>query len=322
MGSVRIKERAKIMSRTVASYACLRAPNQPYLTSCKTHIDALRPFLEYLEFEDDINCTGLLGLRRLLSDSARCHDASCPHPLASPETFYWALGIFQDQLSVRCPSIGRGIALMLLAAMEVDDVELLERLISLSGDVNSKEIIKWFSPGHYLALKVGTRGLLKCTPTLIAHGINLHVLGDDEFRGNHTELCCNDSPTSLIMSYSNSFFLLRKLLRDEEIDIRKFVESEMEQGPLRGRGWTLESLLELFELDFEPFKMPLIRCHGRWQSAPELSWKTALERLKSRPEGFEDIETILQARHEDILSGRDIGGTICSFCSELALKST
>jgi hypothetical protein len=206
--------------------------------------------------------------------------------------------------------------------MEADDVELLERLNVLSVDINSKEIIKWFSPGHYLALKMGTRGLRNSARVLIARGLNLHILGDDDFRGNQVEICRNDSPLSLVMRYSYSFFLLRNLLRDLNTDFRQFVKDELEQGPLRKKGWTQERLLELFKLDFKPFNMPMIQCHGRWQQhASEVSWLTAVERLKSRPDGFRDIAEILQARDKDIINGHDIGGTICAFCQKMALKS-
>jgi hypothetical protein len=242
--------------------------------------------------------------------------------LAHPETFYWALNIFQKNISARIPSMGRGIALMLLSAMEADDIELLERLIVLSENINSKQVVRWFSLGHYLALKMGTRGLRESTPVLVSRGLNLHILADDDYRGSQVEICRNDSPTSLIMRYSHSFFLLRNLLRDLNMSLQEFVQDELEQGPLRKQGWTFERLLELFELDFKPFKMPIIQCHGRSQRATETSWRTALERLKSRPDGFKDAAKILQARDKDILSGSDIRRTICGFCSESALKST
>jgi hypothetical protein len=299
----------------------MTAPNQQCPTSCKTHIDVLRLFLEYFEFEDDINCTGLLGLRRLLSNSSKCYDTSCSHSLTRPETFYWALNIFQEQISGRNPSMGHGIALMMLSAVNADDVELVERLIVLAGDINSKDIIKWFSPGHFQALQMGTYGLRKTTRALVASGLNLHVVADDDFDGIRDEICLNESPTSLMMRHSQSFFSLRNLLRELNIDIQKFVEDELEQGPLRKGGWTPERLLELFELDFQPFNPPAIQCHGGWQRARENSWLTTLERLKLRPDGFRNSREILRSRDEDIFNNRDIGETTCAFCQDLALKS-
>lgn len=80
-----------------------------------------------------------------------CSHENCDHPPNHISVFYWALPILQSQISLEVPAMGKGIADLLFTAMVTDDIELLERIISIAGDVNVGSVTRRFSPGHYIA---------------------------------------------------------------------------------------------------------------------------------------------------------------------------
>ncbi len=165
------------------------------------------------------------------------------------------------QICLTVPSMARGVAQLFNQAMEANEVELLAPLLALAGDINSKKIIKWFSPAHEIAIGMWRHGIRESGRYLITHGLDLHVVADNDFRSSvQYNSYANDTPTAFVMRYSHSFFLFRKLLRDLNIDMKKFVEDELKQWPLTKAGWTQETLLSLFELGYTPLKMPAINC--------------------------------------------------------------
>lgn len=279
----------------------------------------MRLFIDQLEFLDDVNCTGLLGLRRLLA--AKCSHEACSHPPDYPAAFYWALPILQGQLSSDVPSIRRGIALLFFSAMHIDDdVELVKRLVTLAGDINGTNLIRWFSPAHYIYFSLKPNGyrVTESARFLIKHGLNLHVLADDKYsESSHYRSIRDNTPTSLMMRYSRAFFTFREMLRDLDIDLSNFVQEELQQKPLVEAGWTQRTLQCLFELDFAPLIMPVIVCqicHDPEQKAAEMSWSHTLERIKSSTATEINIAEILKAREDGILLGNDVSCAICYHC--------
>lgn len=58
-------------------------------------------------------------------------------------------------------------------------------------------------------------------------------------------------PTSLAMESSCIFTIWRSGLCALRIDTKDFIEQELERGPLLDAGWKADTLLALFEYDFE-----------------------------------------------------------------------
>jgi len=80
-------------------------------------------------------------------------------------------------------------------------------------------------------------------------GANLHLVGiDSDFSP------VEETPTSLSLYNSDSFFHWRNILRRLGSDIKKFIEDEILQYPLKQDGWDAQSLATLFELEFCPVK--------------------------------------------------------------------
>jgi len=267
---------------------------------------------------DDINCTGLLGLRRLLA--ARCSHEACCHPAAYPATFYWALPILQDHMSPDLPSMGRSIAFLLQCGMTADDIDLLGRVMPLAGDINSLNILKWFSPAHYLYLTARRNNfkIPNCVRFLHSHGLDLHALLDETHsKSLHYETFRGNTPTSLMMRYSTHFCLLRSILRDLNVDLDNFIKEELQRGPLVKAGWKQHTLQVLFKFEFVPFIMPVILCRicsDPKQVATEFSWLHTLERIKSSTPSGISASRISLERDAEIARGTDICTTICYHC--------
>src|SRR6266542_3049105 len=80
------------------------------------------------------------------------------------------------QICLTVPSMARGVAQLFNQAMEANEVELLAPLLALAGDINSKKIIKWFSPAHEIAIGMWRHGIRESGRYLITHGLDLHVV--------------------------------------------------------------------------------------------------------------------------------------------------
>lgn len=77
-------------------------------------------------------------------------------------------------------------------------------------------------------------------------GADLHLLGLDSLCSPYWE-----SPTTLAMYSSQSFAIWRAFLERSKVDIGKFIECELERGPLAELGWTSDALRKLFQWDVE-----------------------------------------------------------------------
>ena len=76
---------------------------------------------------------------------------------------------------------------------------------------------------------------------------DLHITGYDMSFSNDLE-----TPTSLALYSSWSFGLWRDGLYKVGVNLEEFVIAEMQQAPLVEAGWTAETLLAVFDYDYEP----------------------------------------------------------------------
>ncbi|PVH85033.1 hypothetical protein DL98DRAFT_63478 [Cadophora sp. DSE1049] len=292
---------------TVASYACLRSSQNGRPLTCREHIDVLRMLVDDLDFLDDVNCSGLLGLRRLLL-TAKCSSPSCSHQQEYPAVFVWAIQLLREYMDMKVPSIARMVAQFFRHAMKADDIELMEVLMPIIVDINRKELVRWFSAAHELGVNMFFHGIRTSDRFLIKHCLDVRAVTD--------EYCIRGSPTpmSLAMQYSYSFFLLRKLLRVEGVDLTTFILNELAKGALKEAGWTREILSFLFEVDFCPLRMPMITCSqcSNRGVATERSWLATLLKLKALP--IRNAEAIFKERDRDLMRIKDLESTICQYC--------
>ncbi|KAF4634311.1 hypothetical protein G7Y89_g3795 [Cudoniella acicularis] len=166
---------AKIFQNdSVATYACLRNPASEILNSCQNHISTLRLFIEYLEIEDHINCSGLLGLRRLFNK--RCSHVNCSHAPDYPAVFYWAFPILRPEMSSEIFSVEHAMAQLFRSATRKGDLDALSYIIPLIGDLNSEVMARVVAPAHYLATNARYAFVRESARILILKGIDLHLL--------------------------------------------------------------------------------------------------------------------------------------------------
>jgi hypothetical protein len=127
------------------------------------------------------------------------------------------------------------------------------------------------------------------------------------------------------MRYSVDFHGFRKILRELNVDLQRFVDLELERGPLTTLGWTKDALQALFEIEFEPLQMPTITCrlcNRRGQYGKETSWQVMLERWITTTQVQSEINPILQAREAAISDCEFTEFCVCFDCEEKGLDRT
>ncbi|KAH8590571.1 hypothetical protein B0O99DRAFT_745104 [Bisporella sp. PMI_857] len=307
-------EAQNFMKDSVASYACLRASDNTTSTSCNDHIQTLRLFLNFLEFDEDMNCSGLTGLRRLVTK--RCSDPNCQHPALHPAALYWALPILKTQFSRHMSSIDRTVANLWQISILEKDHEALKRLVTLVGNADFQRILKWFSPLHFVTWNIyehipARRESLR---VLITNGLDLHYLADERLSANFNYNTIRDNtPTSLAMRSSLTFFHFRDILFQCSIQLSTFIEHELQRGPLANMGWTPPTLQRLFELDFKPADIPTFtctRCKYPSRSSTEKTWQIFLEKVIEGGDGINAIKVFGEAEEA---SAEGLEG-ICWYC--------
>lgn len=87
-------------------------------------------------------------------------------------------------------------------------------------------------------------------------GSNLHAVGIQDSQSPFAE-----TPTSLALYSARKFLEWRKVLRQIDVDMTAFIQQELQQGPLKSRGWTIETLQSIFHLDYTRHGVPGV---GRW----------------------------------------------------------
>ncbi|KAL2070291.1 hypothetical protein VTL71DRAFT_13317 [Oculimacula yallundae] len=302
-------------NESVESYACMNASGLLKQRRCVDQINSLRIFLEQFDFTNNINCTGLLGLRRLLFTS-RCTHPSCSHGPNSPAAFIWALPLLKSLMDLKVTAIARGLAQLFSHAMMADDIYLLEMLMPVIGDINSMDFVRWFSPAHELVLSLWRFDIRESHRYLLDHGLDLHVTVEDDFTRNGLRLDLGGchTPLSYSIRYSNTFFKFRKLLQATNINIEHFIDDDLDVLPGLGSNWAKQEILSLFSTSFCPFKMPLITCRVCHSEglATEWSWLAATETLRTKDS--KSAADVFAARDESLPYHRDVQGTTCYYC--------
>lgn len=273
-------------------------------------------FIDHLEFEEHINCTGLMACRRLLSQ--RCSHPTCSHAPSSASALHWIFPILQPQLSPKTEALGRTYAQLINTAIVNGDNESLSRIIRSAGDINDSSITKWVSAAHHIALNLQKTSHFDSALILIHNGLDLHLQpAGDHVKTPLNEIIRNNTPVSLTMRSSHLFSLFRKLLRDAGISIPEFIAREMQRTALPKQGWTSSNLKTLFELDFQPSELPeviCVVCKDVGTFVTDRPWLSLLEKLRLGVDSEAYIDGILQLRSEEMAMGTYGEEAICVYC--------
>ncbi|EPE30558.1 hypothetical protein GLAREA_03525 [Glarea lozoyensis ATCC 20868] len=279
-------------------------------------------FLDHLEFDEYMNCSGLTGIRRLVTK--RCSDLSCQHRPSYPAALYWALPIIKTQFARRMPSIDRTLAHLWEISIMEKDPEVLGELVALVGKAHFQRILTWFCPVHFVICNIYTQTLARreSLRVLIDNGLDLHYLADErsEADPNHRNIR-DTTPTSLAMRFSLNFFHFRDVLLQSGTQLSTFIEEELQQGPLVNMGWTPSTLQRLFELEFKPVELLRFTCTAcRFpnRSSTEKAWQMLLKWLM---EGGDPTDVSKQFEEAEEVFTDGIDG-ICWYCASHGIRPT
>lgn len=193
----------------------------------------------------------------------------------------WVLDLFQEDIREFCPSE----TLFWVFLFCIDDERLCARIL----DIRPEAADVTRSPGGFTVIHAK---IAENFPTVVMgsfkmlarRGVDLHRVGTTTDYGAETlQRPISDTPTSMAMRRSLYFDRWRHVLKDAGADLTAFVGREVRDGPLREQGWTVETLLQLFEFEYEPHLTPETLCHicgrevYRLYASDEAWW----ERLKS-----------------------------------------
>jgi hypothetical protein len=297
-------------------------PDNTPTVRCVDRVNTIRLFLKDLGIWDDMNCTGLLGLRRLIDTP--CNHQDCNHPPFSLAAFHWLFPQLKDEIDVTLAMVGRGFAVLVSLAMRYTDTTTLERLVSCLESVNTIEVTKWLSPAHFITPRLADRSYQNSFRFLIRRGLDLHIVADERYaQAVEYEAIRGQTPTTIAMRYSLLWFNYIKLLRDCDIDIPKFVAEELNGTLWKNSEWKQHTLQALFELEFEPEPMPEIDCESDghrldpevWSYGRESSWETFLSKLGQPESVFTDaLELLHLSRATDEERDTCDSSKICYIC--------
>jgi hypothetical protein len=138
----------------------------------------------------------------------------------------------------------------------LESPNLLKRVLDFSGDLINISV----NEGGYTPMYGGIAmnfpdtyvpGILM----LLQRGADPHLVRKSSlaFGGDESERF--DTPTSLAMRRSLSFFKWRQVVREAGLDVAEFVTNELRETPLVTSGWNTDSLTKLFRSDFEPLEL-------------------------------------------------------------------
>jgi hypothetical protein len=186
------------------------------------------------------------------------------------------------------------IAWLLIFCLESPN--LLTRILDIGGDLTNSSVIEGgYTPMHGKIAENFTDAVVPGIKILLQHGADPHRVGmtSSSYGGDDSRRF--DTPTSIAMRRSSSFFKWRQLIREVGYDIDQFVIDELNEAPLVAAGWTTESLMQLFHLEFEPLELDEDLCTqcGRIVyhtfDHDEVWWEKLLRRLKGDAENV-DVE--------------------------------
>jgi hypothetical protein len=267
----------------------------------------VRLFLKDIGIYDDINCTGLLGLRRLIA--APCDHRDCNHASSFPVAFDWLFPQLQSDIKFTHPSIERGFAILIFAAMGYADTTALKRLVSSLESVNAFSVTKWFSMAHFIASRSADKAYHNSSSLLIRQGLDLHIMADEQYSGaTEYQAIRGQTPTTIAMRYSLLWSNYTKLLRGCNMNVPNFVARELNSRVWENSGWTQHTLQALFELEFSPAPLPKISCESDdhildpmvWSFGRERCWEDFLSKLRRPGSGFVNASELLRESRESL----------------------
>jgi hypothetical protein len=183
-----------------------------------------------------------------------------------------------------------------LDEINLDDIDLDD--INLDGinrdntTINAAAEPGGFSILHYVIRT--TRNSLNSYDLVnvcVGLGADVHRLGyNTRHRALFPKSCGGQSPTTIAMRCSNSFYIWRAMLVENEYCLNCFVVRELQNSPLASQGWTSNTLLALFKDDFRPLQCRcefhteidsiFCRCGKPKNYPPDLEWQRRSEMIK------------------------------------------
>lgn len=177
------------------------------------------------------------------------------------------------------------VAWLLIFCLE--SLELTERVLNLSGNMVDAVLVRGaFTPIQSKIAENFPNSVMPGIRLLLERGANPHILGMTESSYGASGKVIETS-TSLSLRRSAFFHKWRSILSDLGVDWKEFIKNEMRCSPLKVRGWTEETLHNLFQLHFEPHVLPPSCCYycGREVfhtfDRIEERWETILESIKA-----------------------------------------
>lgn len=201
---------------------------------------------------------------------------------SSTEVSAWVLDTFKDELKNDHPM--DKVAWLLTFSLEVR--ELTEKVLNISNNmVDATFGDGGFTPLHSKIAEGFPSSVLPSMKLLAQRGANLHLVGCTTGYGAGG-MPHHDTFTSLSMYRSAFFFKWRKLLIELGTNLEIFVKEELQQAPLVNAGWNQESLLALFNHQYEPVDMENYYCAQcnrevyRLYEIAEEWWENLLDSIK------------------------------------------
>ncbi|KAF7513740.1 hypothetical protein GJ744_007791 [Endocarpon pusillum] len=269
-------------SRSTFATACeynLRDYQLSEPTRDKTsQIDILRLLLRYVELEEESQ-VGTSFVSSLILQADHLPNSGYD------EVLRWAMGECCSELNTE------NLAWMVVESYTKASwiypnafvIELMSTIMTTNVDVAVE--LKGFSSLHY-ALAVPfleIDKLIRIVTSLVESGLNLYHVAYRFIPGGP------QSPTTMAMRCSESFFCWRRVLVETGESLDSFVMKELQTSPLATQGWTKDTLLALFQYDFEPYPRSQLQkfiasrcriCAEEIYFIREIPWECKLEMIK------------------------------------------
>ena len=212
---------------------------------------------------------------------------------AKTDLFVWMLRLFSPE--IRTYFMEKCYAKILTTAFQPGK-ERVHRLLLELGPVGAIDVVDKEEEGYTtLQTTLAYAEVSSDLEMILAFDPDVHRLGFDDFYSP-----IDETPLSLALYSSHPFRRFTDALKKGHYDLDEFVIQELwEESPLMKEGWTRQTLLALFEIDFEPdvgytSLQHCDECQNRfvYELSPlqvEIAWQQFLEHFKERhsPTAFE-----------------------------------
>ena len=253
--------------------ACQRAN-----VDMRARMDTLRLFLHNVDFSD----------HDLVSETSEgCHVL---RPLAHDKSegvskvLTWLLQMFSSDIRQNFSHFE--FAVLLLELEEHDPQSTLAEILLDKFDTRlaATSTLRGLSVLHWVLTSPNASSSL--LQKLINRGANIQCVGHSLW----SQDAGPQTPTSMAIRNSRRFSIWRKSLTGLNYDIRKLIQLELNQcgemRPLNAAGWTEDTLLNLFNLEFEPVVLEeeiirCDRCNTSYGYLKEPWWERALNSIRN-----------------------------------------